>query len=391
MRSGRPEPVTASRKMARLFLPPAALEARRWLLARRDGVGQDQHALIPADWDAYAGVRGEGASRAQLRLAGSAPGDGRGRRDGDPRRVASRADLPRPRAILFLTYLMKAKFGKPVVLANHTSGLDGDLRSVADHVYPLIDDIVYRDPISAERWAPVYGGRFAGDSAFLFEPAERKAWSELTRRATYFDVWPDTATFDPAAPYICVGGSSIFHDRKDWTSLARGLHATCVREPPGGVLGDDRPDGVGRAGRARVPELAARLDLPLVGVRTPIQQAVDIVGNADAYVGGRWHPAIFARAGRRPAGPPLQPDGQDEGPGRRWPAPRSRSTRWIWSGLRRRSHGELSAVVERGDAARAELQGDRRRPRQEQLGQRLLSEPPHRRTRRRRGARTRSG
>jgi polysaccharide pyruvyl transferase WcaK-like protein len=43
--------------------------------------------------------------------------------------------------------------------------------------------------------------------------------------------------------------------------------------------------------------LAARLGLPLLGVTTPIQQAVDVVGNADAYIGGRWHPGIFALRG----------------------------------------------------------------------------------------------
>jgi polysaccharide pyruvyl transferase WcaK-like protein len=46
--------------------------------------------------------------------------------------------------------------------------------------------------------------------------------------------------------------------------------------------------------------LAASLALPLIGVTTPVQQAVDIVGNADAYVGGRWHPAIFALSGGSP-------------------------------------------------------------------------------------------
>ena len=35
-------------------------------------------------------------------------------------------------------------------------------------------------------------------------------------------------------------------------------------------------------------------------MRTPIQQAVDVVGNADAYIGGRWHPSIFALRGGAP-------------------------------------------------------------------------------------------
>ena len=38
----------------------------------------------------------------------------------------------------------------------------------------------------------------------------------------------------------------------------------------------------------------------MIGVTTPIQQAVDILGNADAYIGGRWHPSIFALRGGTP-------------------------------------------------------------------------------------------
>ncbi len=37
-----------------------------------------------------------------------------------------------------------------------------------------------------------------------------------------------------------------------------------------------------------------------MGLTTPIQQAVDILGNADAYIGGRWHPSIFALRGGTP-------------------------------------------------------------------------------------------
>ena len=47
-------------------------------------------------------------------------------------------------------------------------------------------------------------------------------------------------------------------------------------------------------------KVAMEQDLPVVGLRTPVQQAVDIVGNAEAYVGGRWHPSIFALSGGTP-------------------------------------------------------------------------------------------
>jgi polysaccharide pyruvyl transferase WcaK-like protein len=42
------------------------------------------------------------------------------------------------------------------------------------------------------------------------------------------------------------------------------------------------------------------LKLPLIALKTPVQQAVDILGNAQAYVGGRWHGGIFALTGGTP-------------------------------------------------------------------------------------------
>jgi hypothetical protein len=205
------------------------------------------------------------------------------------------------RTILFLTYLIKTRFAKPVVMANHTVDFEGNaaLRHMADHVYPLFDDVLYRDLISAERWAPMLGGRFAGDSAFWFEPATREAWAVLAARPTYFDVWPDIARFDPREPYLCVGGSSIFHERKDWDSVVRGYSLLIEH------LQSIYPGTILLTACAELDEpvchaLAERFDLPVIGVRTPVQQAVDILGNADAYIGGRWHAGIFALRGGTP-------------------------------------------------------------------------------------------
>lgn len=203
-----------------------------------------------------------------------------------------------PRAQLLLAYVAKKHFGKRVALVNHTADFDDErLLSLATRVYPLLDDIVYRDPISAERWGGVLGGRHAPDSAFVFAPAEPAEWRAVVRRAHYFDVWPDQASFDPAAPYVCVGGSSRFSYDGVPSRLieAFGALVAHLRASYDGqivlTVSDIVDEPVFRA-------VARSLRLPLIGLRTPVQQAVDILGHADAYVGGRWHPAIFSlRAG----------------------------------------------------------------------------------------------
>ena len=327
-------PESRARRAARLYLPPAVLDARRRVLKRRDGVGQDQHGLIPEAWEAYEGA----AARIRREQGYGWPVVLRAMDEADVMVIhgaSLHGDLFVARAILFLTYLMKTRFRKPVVIANHTSGLSGELRRTADHVYPLFDDVVYRDPVSAERWAPVYGGRFAADSAFLFAPTDSDGWAPLVRRPTYLDVWPDTARFDPSEPYVCVGGSSIFHDRKDWASLAEG-YSDLLRSLKGTYSGAIVLTASAELDEPVFRALAARFDLPLVGVRTPIQQAVDILGNADAYIGGRWHPSIFALRGGAPLVPLSSQTVKMEALAA-MTGSRARSTPSIWDGRRRRS------------------------------------------------------
>jgi hypothetical protein len=205
-----------------------------------------------------------------------------------------------PRTDLFLAYLMKEEFGRHVILVNHTADLaDPGLRRIAEGVYPLLDDVVFRDPVSTEKCAGLGAGRFAPDSAFQFEPAGRREWASLSARPTYFDIWPHKATFDPSRPYLCVGGSSLLWADWDLPKLAGAFAALIgsIRAAYDGqvvLTASDLPD-------QRVFEiLVDQLGLPLLGVTTPVQQAVDVLGNSDAYIGGRWHPAIFALRGGAP-------------------------------------------------------------------------------------------
>lgn len=287
------------RETVKLFIPPIVLRARRRVL-RLYRIGPEQ--LIPQTWDDFE-MAAKKVGREQgygwpeiLRAMGEADvavihGASL---HGHASTIIQRTDL-------FLTYLMKKRFGKPVVITNHTADFEGNaaLRQMAEHVYPLFDDVVYRDSISADHCASTFGGRFAADTAFWFEPAAREAWAPLVARPTYFDVWPDTAPFDPYRPYLCVGGSSIFHDRKDWDSVIAG-YDLLIRHLHSVYSGTIVLTASAELDLNVFRPLARRFDLPLVGVMTPIQQAVDILGNADAYIGGRWHSSIFALRGGAP-------------------------------------------------------------------------------------------
>ncbi len=207
---------------------------------------------------------------------------------------------PHPRTILFLSYLLKTRFGTPVIIVNHTADFNHpDLHETAQHVYPLFDDVVFRDPISVDRCSTFCQGRFAPDTAFWFKPLPRGSWTPVAQRPTFFDVWPDSAVFDPNQPYLCLGGSSIL-GLVDKRALLIPRYAKLVRQIRAVYKGQIVLTASDPVDEEIFRPLASESGLPLVGLSTPIQQAVDILGNSDAYVGGRWHPSIFALRGGAP-------------------------------------------------------------------------------------------
>lgn len=286
------------REIAKLFIPPLILRIRRRILTNPDSTHASR--LIPDKWDDF-----DTAAAAALRekrhgwptLLGAIDDADVVVIHGDGAMVGNGVV---PRTDLFLTYLVKKHVRKPVTIVNHSADFDHpDLRWMAQEVYPLFDDVVFRDPLSADRCKTMCAGRFAADTAFWFKPAPLDSWAPIARRLTYFDIWPDTAPFDPSRPYLCIGGSSIqctawrpAEITEDYVALVKHLQ---------GVYGGQIVVTVSGLQELEVfRPLAARLGLPLIAPTIPVQQAVDILGHADAYIGGRWHTAIFALRGGTP-------------------------------------------------------------------------------------------
>ncbi|WP_169972667.1 polysaccharide pyruvyl transferase family protein [Tautonia rosea] len=208
------------------------------------------------------------------------------------------------RMMLFLAYVAKKYLNKPCLLVNHTADLhDPIMADMAALVYPILDDVVFREPISAETCRTIVPDameRIAPDAAFRYRPAERSAWVSLASRPGYFSVWPDNADgFDPSQPYVCVGGSSIYlrPDRPEYDPLPA-FNNLCLRLQEG--FGQVVLTAPCVQDERFMRPLAKALGLPLIGLHTPTQQAVDILGNAALYISGRWHPSILASTGGTP-------------------------------------------------------------------------------------------
>lgn len=197
------------------------------------------------------------------------------------------------RMILFLAFLGIRYFRKPVCIVNHTAALnDPETRAAAFAVYPELADVVFREPISARQFEGVCRFAVAADAAFAYQP-EATGLHAATRYLKNREL------FDVERPYVCVGGSSIYlrPDRPSYDPVPAFVRLCSELRLRYGQV-------VLTASCATDERLFYRvvreLPMPLLCVDTPTQTAVDILGAAACYIGGRWHPAIFALTGGTP-------------------------------------------------------------------------------------------
>jgi polysaccharide pyruvyl transferase WcaK-like protein len=205
------------------------------------------------------------------------------------------------RAILFTAYLAKKFFDKPVTLVSHSADIrQSVLQEIAEHVYPLLDDVVFREKKSQQLCAPFKAGKLAADVTFDYQPAPDEAWLKVASRPGYFHTFPEASgEFDPRKPYVCVGGSSIYF-RKDRPNFnpAPSFSKLCQRLQYD--IGQVVLTASAEADLPLLEPIAKTLKLPLIRPELSPQQAVDLLGHATAYIGGRWHSSIFAATGGTP-------------------------------------------------------------------------------------------
>ena len=204
------------------------------------------------------------------------------------------------RHLLALAWVAKERFGKPVALVNHTAELGHPaMRELAELVYPRLDDVVAREPLTVETLRPLCRVDFAPDAAFRLQPGHPADPAALRAAAQGAPSVSGLEHFNPERPYVCLGGSSIFlrPDRPYADPLPglRTLIAGIQRQGLAVVL-----TAPGTEDHRFMNDLAAEFRLPLFGSDTPTQVAVDLLAGAACFISGRWHPSIFALTGGTP-------------------------------------------------------------------------------------------
>lgn len=206
---------------------------------------------------------------------------------------------------LFWAWYAKTRHGKRVAFVNHTADLsDPQMRRAAETVYPLLDDVSFREPISlreAGYAAPQAQSGVVPDAAYCHVPLPFEALRDWAGRPGFFSIWPFNADrFDIALPYIAVTGSSAINrpesaDReapvRQFAHLCQALEVVGL---PIVLVAPDPTDAEFLA------PIAQSLKLPIIAPSTPLPIAHQVLARATCLVGGRWHPGILAATGGTP-------------------------------------------------------------------------------------------
>ena len=197
------------RAILRSILPPVILSARRRILNVVELTAANR--VIPERWDGFSRAADFGHRGVRRTVAVASRGDPAGGPRGHPRRWrhGRRGDHPTNRPLPRLPCARASgharrprqsqrRFRPARAAANGRARLSAVCRCCLSR--PGLGH-----PVGAPwRWTLRSRQR-----VLVHACRARDAWVPLAGRPTYFDVWPDTAPFDPAAPYLCVGGSSL--------------------------------------------------------------------------------------------------------------------------------------------------------------------------------------
>lgn len=215
-----------------------------------------------------------------------------------------RPNAVKGRMLLLLAHLASQVFAKPCLLTNLTVDLsEPALAEIVANVLPAVGQAHVREDTSRAALGELVPGMAVGvypDVGWTAVPRPVAEWGALAKRDDHLSAWPDVVEgFDPFVPYITVGASSVFAADEAavraavpaFVELATRLRALA---PQVMLVASCEIDAV------IMRNVAARTGLPLLGLNSPLPQAIDVLANARLHVGGRWHPGIFATTGGTP-------------------------------------------------------------------------------------------
>jgi polysaccharide pyruvyl transferase WcaK-like protein len=202
--------------------------------------------------------------------------------------------------LLFLAYLAKDRYDVDTHIINHTVQIDNpDIREMIEMVYPILDTLVFREPLSTDHYLEEVGeGNVvqAADAAWCFdEILSAVELNDIYNRGGISIWYPGNEPhqgLDFTRSYITVGGGSGF--RHDTSAVASDFVdvVQSIEDKTSNVevvlTAAAHPD------EQFMLKVSEKTGHPLVKLNNSSKIATSIIGNSEVYLGGRWHPSIFA-------------------------------------------------------------------------------------------------
>ncbi|MBC9987904.1 polysaccharide pyruvyl transferase family protein [Haloferax sp. AS1] len=209
--------------------------------------------------------------------------------------------------LLFLAYLAKNRYDTDTHIINHTLQMnDPALQQMVELVYPTLDTLIFREPLSMDHYlSKVKEGNVVqgADAAWCFDkilPAEKL--NEIYNCGGISIWYPrnePNRVLDFTRPYITVGGGSGF-GRHDTNAVAANfidvIQSIEYETSDVGII----LTAAAHSDEEFMLKVSEETGHPLVKLNNTSKIAASIIGNSEVYLGGRWHPSIFALLGGTP-------------------------------------------------------------------------------------------
>ncbi len=207
------------------------------------------------------------------------------------------------RILLFFAFVWQVKLGKPTHIVNHTLQIDTpELKEMVRVIYPQLDSIAFRDPISKSEYHSKIGDAAntiqAADTAWLLEECLTKTELNTILRQGGMSIWHPTDRGEQSKPtfsftdrYICIsGGSGFGHEKEDSEKISKIVQSLLDKNIDANIL----LVAPAQHDEHILLRVAEKFNLVLVKVNNDPLIGASIIGNSELYLGGRWHGSIFA-------------------------------------------------------------------------------------------------
>ncbi len=206
------------------------------------------------------------------------------------------------RSLFFLAYLSKEYFNTDCIITNVTlDSYDGILHDMVKNIFPKVDEVVFREPLSAEKYSQFCKKyEISVDPVFYYSPnADQEELFESILSGK-LNIRPYFSTeFDPSEPYVCITGNSIYQTQSnfpvdEYLTLCRKLKEICSQIIL--VVSAESDERL-------LSPIAEKMGLNIIGLDIPVRYSSTLISNANLCIGGRYHPTIFAIKGGVPVVP----------------------------------------------------------------------------------------